>query len=96
MYNLFVLNFSFSVTGLISASTPTKKVPRYVDINCSDDSDSDNFTASSGSSDNDDSLSGINSSDEVSPDKTKKSQKKKIASKKTGTSLSIRTPKSVS
>lgn len=98
MYNSFVLNyFSFSSTSLISATTPTKKVPRYVHINYSDDSDSDNFAASSHSSDDDDdSLSDINLLDEVSPHKTKKSLKKKRASKKTGNSLSIRIPKSVS
>lgn len=95
MYNSFVLNyFSFSTTSLISATTPTKKVPRYVHINYSDDSDSDNFTASSHSSDDDDS-SDINLLDEVSPQKTK-SLKKKRTSKKTGNSLSIRIPKSVS
>lgn len=96
MYNSFVLNyFSFSTTSLISATTPTKKVPRYVHVNYSDDSDSDNFAASSHSSDDDDSLSDVNLLDEVSPQK-KKSLKKKRASKKTGNSLSIRIPKSVS
>lgn len=97
MYNSFVLNYSsFSATSLISATTPTKKVPRYVHINYLDDSDSDNFSASSHSSDDDDSLSDINLLDEVSPHKTKKSLKKKRASKKTGNNLSIRIPKSVS